>query len=305
MADPDDGRQRAGTGYCAGRLGIPHVASMLVGGWLSDRLRPWRVMLLADAVRLLLMALLAALALGGHPTVAQFCAIAVPLGAFGGAFMPAYMSILPDTLSNEDLQAGNGLMMASLQGANLIGSAFRRKPRKSIDQHPGARCAGEFLALSGHLAADSGNPAAFHRDQPLFRRAGRGCAARAGPRSHAREREQLWHHPGCLGRRRARRVHLRRHAGQTQTQRADHPPGWPDRGRRDCASPRWGRPWSNRLHVDWRRRQQRHQCPALHCGPTEHPEPSDGACHGPADVQRIWNYPKSAERDITSILLRW
>jgi len=37
-------------------------------------------MLMADAVRLLLIALLAALALGGHPTVFQFCAIAVPLG---------------------------------------------------------------------------------------------------------------------------------------------------------------------------------------------------------------------------------
>jgi MFS family permease len=111
-------------GIVLAAYGIPRVASMLAGGWLSDRLRPRRVMLMADAVRLLLMALLAALALGGHPTVFQFCAIAVPLGAFGGAFMPAYMSILPDTLSNEDLQAGNGLMMASLQGANLIGSAF-------------------------------------------------------------------------------------------------------------------------------------------------------------------------------------
>lgn len=104
--------------------GIPRVASMLVGGWLSDRLRPRRVMLIADAVRLLLVALLAALALGGHPTLWQLCAIAVPLGAFGGAFMPASMAILPDILSSDDLQAGNGLRMASMQGANLVGSAI-------------------------------------------------------------------------------------------------------------------------------------------------------------------------------------
>lgn len=104
--------------------GIHRVASMLVGGWLSDRLRPRMVMLIADAARLLLMALLAALALGGHPTVLQLCAIAVPLGAFGGAFTPAAMSILPDTVSNENLQAGNGLIMASMQGANLVGSAL-------------------------------------------------------------------------------------------------------------------------------------------------------------------------------------
>src|SRR5215472_5658339 len=103
--------------------GIPRAGCMLVGGWLSDRLRPRRVMLLADAVRLLLVGLLALIALGGHPTLWQLCAIAVPLGAFGGAFLPASQSILPDTLSKNDLQAGNGLMMASMQGANLVGSS--------------------------------------------------------------------------------------------------------------------------------------------------------------------------------------
>lgn len=104
--------------------GIPRAGSMLVGGWLSDRLRPRRLMLIADTVRMLLVGILAALALWGHPTIWELCAVALPLGAFGGAFMPASMSILPETLSNEDLQAGNGLMMSSMQGANLVGSAF-------------------------------------------------------------------------------------------------------------------------------------------------------------------------------------
>src|SRR5262249_45650462 len=77
----------------------------------------------ADALRLLLVGLLAAIAMGGHPTLFQLCAIAVPLGAFGGAFLPASQAILPETLSPDDLQAGNGLMLASRQGANLIGAA--------------------------------------------------------------------------------------------------------------------------------------------------------------------------------------
>ncbi|GHO99488.1 MFS transporter [Reticulibacter mediterranei] len=110
-------------GIVLAAYGIPRAASMLVGGWLSDHLRPRQVMLIADAVRLLLMAVLAALALEGHPTLWQLCAIAVPLGAFSGAFTPASMSIVPDTLDSEDLQAGNGLMMASMQGASLVGSA--------------------------------------------------------------------------------------------------------------------------------------------------------------------------------------
>src|SRR2546423_223695 len=111
-------------GIVLAAYGIPRAGSMLVVGWLSDRLRPRRLMLIADSARLLLVGLLAALALGGHPTVFQLCVIAVPLGVFAGAFLPASMSILPDTLGNEDLQAGNGLMMSSMQGANLVGSAL-------------------------------------------------------------------------------------------------------------------------------------------------------------------------------------
>jgi predicted MFS family arabinose efflux permease len=111
-------------GIVLAAYGIPRAGCMLVGGWLSDLLRPRRVMLLADAVRLLLVGLLALIALGGHPTLWQLCAIAVPLGAFGGAFLPASQSILPETLSQDELQAGNGLMLASRQGANLLGAAL-------------------------------------------------------------------------------------------------------------------------------------------------------------------------------------
>lgn len=110
-------------GMVLAAYGIPRAVSMLAGGWLSDRLRPRRLMLIADAVRLLLVALLASIAMREHPTLWQLCAIAVPLGAFGGAFLPASQAILPETLSTDELQAGNGLMQASRQGANLLGAA--------------------------------------------------------------------------------------------------------------------------------------------------------------------------------------
>ncbi|GHO56385.1 MFS transporter [Ktedonobacter robiniae] len=111
-------------GIVLSAYGIPRAVCMLAGGWLSDRLRPRRFMLIADTVRLLLMGVLAVLAFGGHPLLWQLCAIAVPLGALGGAFTPASMSMVPDILDRDDLQAGNGLMMASMQGANLIGSSI-------------------------------------------------------------------------------------------------------------------------------------------------------------------------------------
>jgi MFS family permease len=111
-------------GVVLAAYGIPRAASMLLGGWLSDRLRPRRLMLIADIVRALLMGILAALALWGHPTVWQLCAVAVPLGALGGAFMPASMAIAPELLKDDDLQASNALIFSSMQGATLVGSAL-------------------------------------------------------------------------------------------------------------------------------------------------------------------------------------
>jgi MFS family permease len=104
--------------------GIPRVGCVLLGGWLSDRLRPRRLMLIADGVRAVLVGILAVLALSGHANVWELCAVAVPLGAFQGLFLPASSAILPELVSDEDLQASNALNFASTQGATLIGSAI-------------------------------------------------------------------------------------------------------------------------------------------------------------------------------------
>jgi MFS family permease len=170
--------------------GIPRAVSMLVGGWLSDRLRPRRLMLIADAVRLLLVGLLAAIAMRGHPTLLQLCAIAVPLGAFGGAFMPASQSILPETLSTEELQAGNGLMMASRQGANLIGSAMAGVVVAALTPAVAlAIDAGTFLVSALSLAL-------MRTTHPATSGTGKQTASREKPASSGQERVEqtsLWH----------------------------------------------------------------------------------------------------------------
>src|SRR5205085_3284140 len=107
------------TGYS-----LPRVGSIMLGGILSDRLRPRRVMLLADAVRALLVGVLALLAILGHPALWQFLVIAVPLGAFEGLFLPASFSMIPEVLEDEDLQAGNALNSASTQLSTLVGSGI-------------------------------------------------------------------------------------------------------------------------------------------------------------------------------------
>lgn len=109
-------------GIILGAYGIPRIGSVLLGGILSDRLRPRRVMLLADFARAILVGILAALALMGHPALWQLLLVAIPLGAFEGLFLPASFAMLPEVLEDADLQAGNALNTSSVQLANLLGS---------------------------------------------------------------------------------------------------------------------------------------------------------------------------------------
>ena len=109
-------------GIILSAYGIPRIGNVLLGGILSDRLRPRRVMLLADVVRAVLVGILAALALVGHPALWQLILVAIPLGAFEGLFLPASFSMLPEVLEDKDLQAGNALNTSSVQLASLVGS---------------------------------------------------------------------------------------------------------------------------------------------------------------------------------------
>jgi predicted MFS family arabinose efflux permease len=109
-------------GIVLAAYGVPRVGALLVGGVLSDKWRPRRVMLLADTARALLVGLLVALVVTGNTAVWQLCAVTIPLGAFAGLFLPAYYAMLPEVLNDDELQAGNALNSASIQLALLVGS---------------------------------------------------------------------------------------------------------------------------------------------------------------------------------------
>lgn len=109
-------------GIILGAYGIPRIGSVLLGGILSDRLRPRRVMLLADFARAILVGILASLALIGRPALWQLLLVAIPLGTFEGLFLPASFAMLPEVLEDAGLQAGNALNTSSVQLANLFGS---------------------------------------------------------------------------------------------------------------------------------------------------------------------------------------
>ena len=111
-------------GIVLATYGVPRVGTLLLGGLLSDWLRPRRVMLLADIMRALLVGVLVVLVLSGRTAVLPLCAVAAPLGAFAGLFLPAYYAVLPEILGADALQAGNALNTSSLQLALLIGSGL-------------------------------------------------------------------------------------------------------------------------------------------------------------------------------------
>ncbi len=104
--------------------GIPRAALITVGGSLADRLGPRKLMLCSDAARCLLTVVFAAFA-GAHITsLVALGPIAALLGAGAALFMPASYAILPSLLPHRQLQAGNAVYNAAVQGGTLLGPAI-------------------------------------------------------------------------------------------------------------------------------------------------------------------------------------
>jgi len=101
--------------------GISRVCCLPLGGILSDRLHPQRVMLFSDIMRAILIGVLAGLVLQGHPLLWELCLVTVFAGCFAGLFLPASFAILPELLPDQDLQAGNALNLGAVQFATFFG----------------------------------------------------------------------------------------------------------------------------------------------------------------------------------------
>ncbi len=101
--------------------GVPRTVLIPVGGVLADKMSPRTVMLAADVVRCVLVAILAVLAARSLVSVAYLGPVAALIGAGEGLFLPASAAIMPSLLPTEQLQAGNGLSAAMIQIGSLIG----------------------------------------------------------------------------------------------------------------------------------------------------------------------------------------
>jgi MFS family permease len=88
---------------------VPTVLFLLVGGVLSDRHDRRRLMVGADVLRAVAVAILAALVFAGALRLWELVALVALYGVGTAFFTPAFEAIVPDLLPAQDLAAANSL----------------------------------------------------------------------------------------------------------------------------------------------------------------------------------------------------
>ncbi len=101
--------------------GIPRALFMLFGGAITDALSPRRMMLIANITRFFLTAIMALLIFGGVVQLWMVYVFGLLFGIVAGFAIPAESSIVPMLVDEQDLQAGNSIMLGATQLAGFVG----------------------------------------------------------------------------------------------------------------------------------------------------------------------------------------
>jgi MFS family permease len=101
--------------------GIPRAIFMLLGGAITDRISPRLVMLISDIIRFILTGLMAFVIFTGIIQIWMLYAFGLGFGLVAGFAIPAENSIVPMLVEEQDLQAGNSIMMGIAQLVGFIG----------------------------------------------------------------------------------------------------------------------------------------------------------------------------------------
>ena len=125
--------------------GVPRTALIPVGGLLSDLVGARTLMLVADAIRCLLIGVLALVALSHRATLLDLGPVAALTGASEGLFIPPSYALMPSLLPPAQLQAGNAIASAVAEGGSLLGPAL----------------GGPLVAVAGPASAFAADAASF------------------------------------------------------------------------------------------------------------------------------------------------
>jgi MFS family permease len=119
--------EMTGSGLALGTVltaaAIPRVILMLLGGAMADRIEPKMLIFRSNALRALVVGVVAALIISGRVEVWQLVVMAVVFGAVDAFFYPAVSTFLPLLVPSERLAAANGLFQATSQLIGLVGPA--------------------------------------------------------------------------------------------------------------------------------------------------------------------------------------
>jgi MFS family permease len=121
---------------------IPRAVFMLIGGALVDRFSPRSVMIWSNFARFVLVALLSVLVLMGTIGIEMLYVFALAFGLADAFYFPAQTAIVPQLLSEDQLQAGNTFVQGTAMLSFFLGPVL----------------AGALIALLGHAAAADGTP---------------------------------------------------------------------------------------------------------------------------------------------------
>jgi MFS family permease len=120
--------QLTGSGLALGTVltaaAIPRAIFMLVGGALSDSLSPRSLMLVSNALRAAVVAVIAVLVLTGNAQLWQLYILALIFGVVDAFFYPALNTIVPMLVSDRLLPPANALVQITQQLSGLIGPAI-------------------------------------------------------------------------------------------------------------------------------------------------------------------------------------
>lgn len=117
--------QLTGSGLALGTVllvqALPRAVLMMVGGALADHFSARTTMLGSMGLRALAVAPLAALVFSGHVQMWEVYGIAIVFGIVDAFFMPARQSILPQVVSDRELEPGNAVLNITMQATVILG----------------------------------------------------------------------------------------------------------------------------------------------------------------------------------------
>ena len=117
--------QLTGSGTALGTVlmtaAVPRAALMLVGGAMTDRLSPRPLMIVSNMARAALTAILTVLIFTDTVALGYLYALAILFGTFDAFFYPAFRSIVPWLVNDEQLEPANSLLQGTSQLSILLG----------------------------------------------------------------------------------------------------------------------------------------------------------------------------------------